>query len=83
MDSIILINYLNEIIVFRPAAETIFGYSKDEVPGQLITLLMREEFRYLQINILESYLKTERSKIIDKQIEINGLRKMVLAFRWI
>lgn len=45
MDAIITVNKKQEIILFNPAAEAMFGYSASEAMGKAITILIPERFR--------------------------------------
>lgn len=75
MDGIITIREDGSIETFNPAAEKIFGYSKDEIIGKPITLLMPEPHKSDHPRYIQDYLKTGIKKAISITREVEGLRK--------
>jgi len=75
MDGAITINETGKILTFNRAAETLFGYTKDEIIGTNINQLMPEPFASEHSNYLKRYLETGKAKVIGKNIEVTGLRK--------
>ena len=55
---------------FNPAAESLFGYERDEVLGQPLTTLMPERFREPHRKGLERFMATGRGRVIGKTLEL-------------
>ena len=75
VDGIIAINEHGIIESYNPAAERIFGYSREEVTGQNVAMLMPEPDRSQHQKYVENYLRTGKAKIIGKGRETIGQRK--------
>lgn len=76
MDGIITITESGEIQGFNPAAEKIFGYSRQEVLGQNVRMLMPEPVRSLHDDYIEQYLRTGQAHIIGVSgREVTAVRK--------
>lgn len=63
------------ILSFNKAAETIFGYSSDEVIGENLNLLMNKQDAVQHDGYMEKYKQTGESTIIGVGREVTGLRK--------
>ena len=74
-NGIIVIDAQGQINEFSPAAQQIFGYSREEILGKSINLLMPEPYRSEHKNYLRNYLETGIAKIIGKQTVVPALRK--------
>ncbi len=74
--AIISINEVGKIILFNPAAETLFGYRKEEIIGKNIRILLDKQFQQLlpaeKNNLDNISLFLEHFK---KPTEITGIRK--------
>jgi PAS domain S-box-containing protein len=75
VDGIINIDEEGTVERFNPAAESIFGYTADEVIGKNIKMLMPEPFHAEHDQYLENYLKTGKAQIIGLGREVIGLKK--------
>ena len=73
-DAIISANSRGNIISWNKGAETIFGYSEEEVLGKPLTLLMPERYKGDHRKGLERVLSTGESDVIGKTVELHGLR---------
>jgi PAS domain S-box-containing protein len=63
------------IVDFNPAAERIFGYSKDEAVGEdMAGLLIPSSLRDPHRRGLARYLETGRSVYLDRRVELTGMR---------
>nr|WP_321403532.1 PAS domain S-box protein [uncultured Desulfobacter sp.] len=74
-NGIIVIDGRGFIKEFSPAAQKIFGYSRDELLGKSINILMPEPYSSEHDTYLRNYLKTGITKIIGTQIVVPARRK--------
>jgi PAS domain S-box-containing protein len=76
LDCVITMGADGRVIEFNPAAERVFGFSRQEAVGKelaelIIPVRMREQHR----RGLAHYLKTGEGPVIGRRIEIAGVRK--------
>ena len=74
-DAIICINEMGIIYIWNKLAEKIFEYSKSEVIGQPVTIIIPEKYKPLHQNGFNRFLKTGVGKIIGKSIDVLGMTK--------
>jgi PAS domain S-box-containing protein len=74
-DGIISINTIGIIESFNKGAETIFGYSSEEVIGKNVSILMPAPHRDRHNDYISRYLKTHEARIIGKKTELKAQRK--------
>jgi PAS domain S-box-containing protein len=75
IDGIITINENGEIQGFNPAAEEIFGYSKDEVIGTSIKMLLTETSLQDYAADIEHYLTAGKTAAGIRGCEVTAIRK--------
>src|SRR2546428_12213064 len=76
LDCIITIDASGRVLEFNPAAERVFGFSRQEAVGQeLAQLIIPPRMREQHRRGLAHYLKTGEGPVIGKRIEIAGVRK--------
>ena len=75
VDGIVTIDGRGTVQMFNPAAQSIFGYSADEVVGNSINMLMPPHDAGQHDAYMDTYGKTGNAKIIGIGREVMGLRK--------
>lgn len=75
IDGIISVDQRGIITTFNQAAERIFGYSKDEVIGQNVRMLMTDRDAKAHDEHIQTYLQTGIAKVIGTSRAVEGRRK--------
>lgn len=75
VDGVITINQKGIILSFNKTAETIFGYKKEEVIGQNVSLLMPEPDHSVHDSYLNNHMTTGDAHIIGIGRDVTALRK--------
>jgi PAS domain S-box-containing protein len=76
LDSILTMDHDGRIVEFNPAAERVFGYSAAEAVGaELCELIVPPHLRERHRAGLARYLRTGESQILDRRIELTGMRR--------
>lgn len=75
IEGVIRIDRVGRITAFNKAAESIFGYTTQEVLGQNVKMLMPPPDREAHDTYIGDYLATGERKIIGIGREVQGLRK--------
>ncbi|MEG3637829.1 transporter substrate-binding domain-containing protein [Magnetococcus sp. PR-3] len=75
VDGIIMIGERGIVHEFSPAAERMFGYSRDEMMGQNIKQIMPEPDRSSHDGYLDRYLTTGVARLLNKLREVKGQHK--------
>src|SRR5437868_1274729 len=74
-DAIITIDETSVILFANQATEKIFGYSRDELMGQSLTMLMPEYLRHFHRTGIERYVSTGQRHVNWEAVQLPGLRK--------
>ncbi|CAH0539385.1 response regulator [Vibrio marisflavi] len=80
-DGIITISANGTILTFNKAAQTIFGYSEEEVLHQSIEMLMEPDIAKHHQGFIDGYLNTGDSKIINVRDQYGKLGRELEAVR--
>ncbi len=75
IDGIITINEAGTIEAINPAVERIFGYSRDDLVGENVRIIVPSPHREKHDDYIRNYLKTGEAKIIGADREVEGCRK--------
>ncbi|GGF86414.1 EAL domain-containing protein [Alteromonas lipolytica] len=67
IDAVVVINASNDIILFNRAAELLWGYSRDEVIGQNVKILVPDDLKPHH----DEYINANRTTGIDKIVGAN------------
>src|SRR6266403_353444 len=75
LDCIISMDANGRVLEFNPAAERVFGYTRDQAVGQeLASLIIPPALRDRHRAGLRRYLETGEGPVLGKRIEITGVR---------
>ncbi len=74
-DAIVLADHTGRIIDWNQAAEKMFGYTKDEIFGKLLTVIMPERYREAHTQGLSHFKTTGETRVLGKTVTLYGLRK--------
>ena len=75
VDGIVTINTTGEIVSCNNAVETLFGWSKAEMMGRNVAMLMPEPDRSNHLYYLKNYQATGQAKIMGEGRDLDALRK--------
>lgn len=76
LDAVVVMDAQGCIVEFNPAAETLFGYTHEEVLGRsLAETIVPAELRAAHVAGLKRYLTTGEGPVLGKRIEITALRR--------
>jgi PAS domain S-box-containing protein len=75
VDAIVTTDVTGQIRFFNNSLKTIFGYSKEELTGKLLTILMPERFKSNYLNELERFKESGQHRLIGKTVVTTGLKK--------
>ncbi len=74
-DAVLLANSKGEILNANPQTEKLFGYSRDELLGQTVEILVPERFRPTHIGQRKSYQHEPRLRAMGVGLDLWGRRK--------
>jgi two-component system CheB/CheR fusion protein len=75
LDCIISMDVTGRVLEFNPAAERVFGYTRDQAVGQeLASLIIPPALRERHRAGLRRYLETGEGPLLGKRIQITGVR---------
>jgi PAS domain S-box-containing protein len=75
LDCVVTIDHEGRVVDFNPAAERTFGYRAADAVGRLMAdLIVPPELRERHRRGLARYLATEEPVLLDRRLEITGMR---------
>src|SRR5665811_202452 len=74
-DAIIVVNNKGLILQANARAEKIFGYSKKELIGKPVDILVPEQFKKSHDEHVKNYIHNPRKRFMGDEFELYGLRK--------
>lgn len=80
-DAIITADTKGVFLSVNKAASRMFGYDHDDLVGKSLKILMPYPYTVNHDKYIRDYLRTGKSKIINKGRETQGLKKTALHFR--
>ncbi|MAE63512.1 MAG: hypothetical protein CMJ18_04510 [Phycisphaeraceae bacterium] len=80
IDCIITIDNRGIMKSVNRAAETLFGYTRSEMIGRNVSMLMPEPYRSEHDQYIARYVRTDEARVIGKGREVTGRRKDGLVF---
>ncbi|HEY8101352.1 MAG TPA: PAS domain S-box protein [Burkholderiaceae bacterium] len=79
-DGIVIANSTGRIVLANSQAESLFGYGRDELRGQLIELLLPQRYRSEHVGHRSHYFGRPRTRTMGAGLELYGLRKDDVEF---
>jgi len=80
VDAVITIDEQGLVLSINNAGETLFGYTKNEIVGCNVKILMPQNFSEKHDGYIRNYLATGERKVLDSGREVLGLRKDLSTF---
>ncbi|MCZ6802176.1 MAG: PAS domain S-box protein [Nitrospirae bacterium] len=74
-DAIILADGGGNILSWNKGAQTMFGYTPEEIVGQPLTCLMPPHYRPAHERGIERVKRTGEFRVVGRTVELHGLRK--------
>jgi PAS domain S-box-containing protein len=74
-DAMVIVNNRGEIVLTNAQTENLFGYTRQELLGQAVELLVPERFRPAHPGHREGYFREPRVRGMGQELELFGRRK--------
>ena len=74
-DAVISVDRLGRIVLFNPAAERMFGYTRDDVEGQKVNMLMAGIYANEHDQFIDRYERTGEAHAIGRVRTVEARRK--------
>jgi PAS domain S-box-containing protein len=80
-DAMLLVNAQGRILLFNGEAERLLGYTRDELRGRPVELLVPERFRGIHPSHREHYKRDPRTRPMGANLDLFAVRKDGAEFR--
>jgi PAS domain S-box-containing protein len=74
-DGILLVDAHGAIVLANAQVEQLFGYTRDELVGQRVEILLPERFRSMHISHREIYVDQPETRPMGSQLDLWGVRR--------
>jgi two-component system sensor kinase FixL len=74
-DAVVTIDESHRILFFNKAAEAMFGYSKEEVLGQDLSIIIPPPHKEVHREYVRRYVETRRGRFIDHTVDLTAQRR--------
>lgn len=74
-DGILIVDKHGRIVLVNSQTEKLFGYSRDELLGRPVEILMPERFRKAHVGHRATYYSAPRTRPMGAGLELTGRRK--------
>lgn len=74
-DAVVTIDESHRILFFNRAAEAMFGYPKEEVLGQDLSILIPSPHKSAHRDYVRRYVETRRGRFIDHTVDLTAQRR--------
>jgi PAS domain S-box-containing protein len=74
-DAIVLADHTGRIMFWNKSAESMFGYTAEEMFGKPLTMIMPDRYRKPHTEGMQRLEETEKARAIGKTLALHGLRK--------
>lgn len=75
IDAIVIADHTGRIMSWNKSAESMFGYTADELFGKPLTLIMPARYREAHTEGIKRLQTTGEARILGKSLTLHGLRK--------
>lgn len=74
-DAVVTIDESHRILFFNRAAETMFGYSKEEVLGQDLSTIIPPPHKAVHREYVQRYVETRKGRFINHTVDLTAQRR--------
>jgi protein-histidine pros-kinase len=74
-DGIVIVGPSGRIVLANPQAESLFGYSRGELRGRLVEMLLPQRYRGGHVGHRSKFFSQPRTRAMGVGLELHGLRK--------
>ncbi len=74
-DAMVIVNQAGKIVLVNAQAQTLFGYSDDEMVGESIELLMPHRYQRGHLHSRDDYFEHPHVRPLDSGLQLYGLHK--------
>ncbi|MEJ5377311.1 MAG: PAS domain S-box protein [bacterium] len=74
-DAVVTIDESHRIVFFNKAAEAMFGFSKEEVLGEDLSIIIPPPHKQVHRQYVQRYVETRRGRFIDHTVDLTAQRR--------